>query len=331
MTVEGLHLVVDQPHAAAGVAAINNSFDGLHVLNNVIDTTGTGGSLSGYSMGIAAVASGSGTAPSVTIQGNTILPEVSGTTIVSILKRAIWVSEAQGTIGGSTAADGNTLAGSYQDLLDAFARGATTIENNTLYGAGVTITEPNASAPIDILSNDFAPVAGVDDAALLIKHNYNATSPVTIQGNTFAVQTNTIGVLSTNSLGVNVTGNMFAPGTDPTTSATSTNTVDIYVDTYIPSGSQPAPYNPNEISITGNTFDASDSSTATAINIANHNAGAASPDYASISIGGGGAAKNTFDGNLQSYINLLAPTAGVSYSGDVYSTPHASAKHQHRR
>ena len=42
VTVEGLHLIVDQPHAAAGVAAINDSFDGLQVLNNVIDTTGSG-------------------------------------------------------------------------------------------------------------------------------------------------------------------------------------------------------------------------------------------------------------------------------------------------
>ena len=42
-------------------------------------------------------------------------------------------------------------------------------------------------------------------------------------------------------------------------------------------------------------------------------------------IGGSGTAKNTFDGGLQSYINLLGPTATVSFSGDVYSTPHAGA------
>ena len=227
-------------------------------------------------MGIAAVASGGGNAPHVTIQGNTILPNVSGS---SILKRGIWVSEAQGTIGGATAAQGNTLGGSYQDVLDAFAHGATTIENNTSYGAGVTITEPNASAPISILSNIFAPTAGVDDASLLIKHNYNATSPITIQGNSFAVQTNSIGVLSTDSLGVSVSGNMFKPGSDPMNPGpgTSTNTVDIYVDTFIPSGSQAAPNVSNAISITGNAFNALGSTTATAIDIGNHNAGGASP------------------------------------------------------
>lgn len=324
VTVEGLDITVDQPYAAAGIAAVSaasgpNVFDGLQVLDNTIVSTGSGGFLntpfgSTYSIGIAALANGGDIAPSVTIAGNTILPTVNDP---AVLRRAIWVNEAQGTIGGSIAADGNIVAGSYEDVLDAFARGATTLENNTFDGVGVTITEPNANAPTTIEGNKFQPQFNfVDDAGLEIKHNYNSTSPVTIEDNTFSVVSSSIGLLSAASIDVGVSDNIFGPA------AGATNTVDIDVDTMIPSGSQPSPSTlfPNSISITGNTFNAAPGSGATAIQIANHDAGAISPDFGSITIGGSGAGQaNTFSENLEDFIVEAPPSSSVSFSGDVYS------------
>ena len=91
-TVGGLDIVVDQPYAGAGIAAVDPSgatsstFNGLQVLNNVITstTTGTAGYLasaktqgyttSNYSVGIAVLASpADNVAPTVIIQGNQVL------------------------------------------------------------------------------------------------------------------------------------------------------------------------------------------------------------------------------------------------------------------
>ena len=249
VTVDGLNIVVDQPYASAGVAAVSgasgsNVFDGLQVLNNTITSMGTtpwGHGLanpfgSAYSVGIAALANGGSNIANVNIQGNQVLAGSGGAFPggVSAFMRGIWVNQAQGTVGGAL---GNNVTGYVQDALVAFARGATTVQNNTFNWAGVTITEPNAGAPVAVTSNAFASVAAPDDALLLIKHDYNATSPVSIRGNTFAVPSSSIGVLSTDSIGVSVTGNnVFAPA------AGATNTVDVAVDTFIPSSSQPAPY-----------------------------------------------------------------------------------------
>ncbi len=226
VTISGLNIVVDQPYASAGVAAVSgasgaNVFGGLQVLNNTIVSQGTtpwGHGLanpfgSSYSVGIAALANGSGAIPTVTIQGNQVLTGTGGSLPggVSAFMRGIWLNQVQGAIGGSTAALGNNVAGYVQDALVAFSRGATTIQNNAFDFAGVTITEPNGYAPIGVTSNAFSSAAVPDDALLLVKHDYNATSPVTIQGNTFAVPSNSIGILSAASIGVSVSGNLFAP------------------------------------------------------------------------------------------------------------------------
>ncbi len=335
VTISGLNIVVDQPYASAGVAAVSgasgaNVFGGLQVLNNTIVSQGTtpwGHGLanpfgSSYSVGIAALANGSGAIPTVTIQGNQVLTGTGGSLPggVSAFMRGIWLNQVQGAIGGSTAALGNNVAGYVQDALVAFSRGATTIQNNAFDFAGVTITEPNGYAPIGVTSNAFSSAAVPDDALLLVKHDYNATSPVTIQGNTFAVPSNSIGILSAASIGVSVSGNLFAPV------AGAANTVDIDVDTFQPTGTQDAPYYSNTISITGNTFNgATGASNATAIQFADHNAGAASPsaDFGAITVGGSGVLANAFSVSLQQFIVLAPSSSSVSFSGDGYSTPHA--------
>ena len=82
----------------------------------------------------------------------------------------------------------------------AFARGATTIENNTSDGVGLFVTAPNANAPVTVSYNEFSPVA-TDIAALFINNNWNTSSPVTVENNTFAVPSGDIGVLSGDSTG----------------------------------------------------------------------------------------------------------------------------------
>src|SRR5207253_1604805 len=89
---------------------------------------------------------------------------------VSAFKRGIWVNEAQGIIGGTSASQGNNVTGFIQDMLVAFSRGATNILHNQMNWAGLTITEPNANAPIDVANNQFSSVAVPDDASVLIKH-----------------------------------------------------------------------------------------------------------------------------------------------------------------
>ncbi len=328
VTVEGFTINVDQLHAAVGIGAISaasgaNVFGGLQVLNNIINSTnGFGAKLvnpfgNTDAVGIAAVANGGATAPSVTIAGNTILPTFSGSSVVSELGRGIWLNEALGTIGGPNSGNANTAAGFLQDALIAFSRGTTTLQNNVFPSTGVTITEPNTSAPTIIEGNSFT-AAAPDDAALEIKHNYNSTSPVTINGNNFTVQSGEIGLLSAASIGVSVSGNIFNQA------ASSTGAVDIDVDTFIPSSTQPAAatLSPNSISITGNTFnaDATDIN-ATAIKFANHDSGVVSPDFGAVTVGGAGALANTFSTKLADFIVLAPPSNSVSFAGDSYSTP----------
>jgi len=184
---------VDQPHAAAGIAAVSgasgpNVFDGLQVLNNTIVSTGSGGFLSTafgstYSVGIAALANGGRLRAdgqnrrqynhSLRKRSRRSAPRPSGLT-----KRT-----------GRSAARWPMMETPWPGRMKTFStlsRGAQRrSENNTFDGVGVTITEPNADAPTTIEDNQFQPqFGGVDDATLEIKHNYNSTSPVMIEGNT---------------------------------------------------------------------------------------------------------------------------------------------------
>ena len=301
-------------------------FSGLDVLNNTITSIdGTAKHFtnpfgSSYSVGIAALASPSATSPTVTIQGNQI-EGASG----SGFGRGIWLNETEGTIGGNTTGLGNTVVGYVQDLLDAFAGGAsggsTTIENNNFGGVGVTITQPNANAPIAVSDNTFDS-AYADDAQLTIRNNYNASSPITVSGNAFTVPNASIGLVSAASIGVSVLSNTFTPA------GSAENTVDIDVDTQNLSDAVIAGsfYNPNSISITGNAFNAGGSTTATAIEFAdNASQGSGGADFGAITIGGSGANANTFDASLKNYIVLAPSAAAVSYSGDVYNTYNSAA------
>ena len=257
VTINGFDIV--DRNAGAGIAAVGNyaAINGLHILNNTISDSSSNkfsNTLgSSYSAGIVFLNNPYTNASTVTIQGNQV---IKGSTT---FQRGIWIYQAGAVIGGATAALGNSVTGSAQDVLVASANAATTMQNNSFNLAGVTITEPNGNAPATITNNAFStPTSSTkpDDALLLIKHDFTASSPVSIQGNTFTVPNSSIGILSAASIGVSVSGNTFAPASG------ATNTVDIDVDTLYPTSTQYSPYNSNTISITGNVFNAPSGSNA---------------------------------------------------------------------
>jgi uncharacterized delta-60 repeat protein len=318
VTVENLNITVDQPHAAAGITGIDavgahsSVLSGLSILNNTITSTGTGGALqqdssygppNKYSAGIAVLASGSSTVPNVTITGNQILPTVVSGTVTSTVGRGIWADQIEGSINGNT-----IEAVAYEDALLTFLSGPTTFDSNTLHGTGLTITEPNAGASVDVGSNTFAPTYGVDDGEVEVRHDYNASAPVSIHNNQFTLLSSTIGVLSAGSLGVSVDSNTFTPA------AGATGTVAVDVDTQEPSSTVPAPVVASAISITNNTFNATAAASATAIIIANHASATPASDFGPIAVTG-----NTFTSGLTTFIAEAAPTSTVTFSGDTYT------------
>src|SRR6185369_14177464 len=97
-----------------------------------------------------------GTLESVTIQGNTIGVPAGATNFT----RGIWTRELSATIGGATPALGNSIFGTFQDVLFQFGGLTSLLQNNTLTGAGIDITEPAPGASvINIIQNSFLPVS----------------------------------------------------------------------------------------------------------------------------------------------------------------------------
>ena len=205
----------------------------------------------------------------------------------------------------------------------------TTLQNNTFEQAGVTITEPNANAPIEILQNQFSSATLPDDALLLVKHDYNSTSPVTVQGNMFTVPSVTfmsnvyggIGVLSADSVGVNVEGNIFTPAPG------ASDTTDVMVDTFVPTGTQRAPYRLSQFNQHHRQlvhWHRCGGHCHSACRSRRHPARPRPvPNFGAVTIGGPGAERTASPAGSEYYITLATASAGVSYSSDAYATPNA--------
>lgn len=308
VTIQGFKITVNRPSAAAGIAAIDPaSFSGAQILNNTIQSTGTGSTFSTpvgntSAAGIALLGNG-GAIESVTIKGNTI----NSGDATNFFSRAIWLREVQATVGGATAPEGNTLVATTQDLLNQFASGGTTlVQNNTFNGAGIDFTEPNNSpSTINIQNNQFAPGSPLFSQSCLIKHNY-LNVPVNIANNTFTGHTT--GIWSGGSQNVTISGNSFTPATG------LASYQNIRVDTAWP-GTQVAPFNSNSVAINGNTFNGAAGSTGAGISFRNgQRTNTADPDFSSVVVGG-----NTFNANLTEFMRLDA-TATQQFENNIDAT-----------
>ncbi len=297
VTIQNFDFDVARPFANAGIAALNPAtFDNLLIHDNNFDISGTGGSFPNPFLATSSVAIallGNGTPfESVTVTSNVINFSAGPT----LFARGVWLREIRATIGGATPADGNSIIASTQDVLMQFSSGGTsTIQNNTMTGAGVDITEPNSGSPVMITDNDFLPASPLFPQSVLVK---NAdSSPVTVSNNTFTGHT--VGVLSAGSTGTVVSDNDFTPAVGASSFS------HVRVDTRVPTGGpQPPPFLPNSVTITGNDFNESTVAGGIGVELLNGNPGASVPDFGTVTVGGAGALANTFQDGLSRYIRL---------------------------
>ena len=306
VTIQGFKITVNRPNAAAGIAAIDPSpFNGTQILNNTIQSTGTGSTFASgccgntSSAGIALIGNG-GAIENVTIKGNTI----NSGDATNFFSRAIWLREVRSTVGGATAPEGNTLVATTQDLLNQFASGGTTlVQNNTFNGAGIDLTEPNNSpSTINIQNNQFAPGSPLFSQSCLIKHNY-LNVPVNIANNTFTGHTT--GIWTGGSQNVTINGNTFTPATG------LASYQNLRVDTAWP-GTQVAPFNSNSVSISGNTFNGAASSTGVGISFRNgQKANTTDPDFSSVTL-----SSNLFNATLTEFMRLDG-TSGQEFQNNL--------------
>jgi hypothetical protein len=316
VTIQDMYLLVNRPFAAAGIFAdesAGDDFHNLNVLSNTIRSQGAGSTLTTSfgntsAAGVAALGGNGLDADQVTIRGNTLDSAGGG----SAFSRGVWLREAQGTVGGPLGSDGNSIVATTQDVLMQFAFSNTAtpslIQNNTLLGAGVDISEPTPGGPgVNILSNDFLPVSPAFSQSLMIKLNAYPAATVTVDSNTFSGHTT--GIRSGNSQNVVITNNDFTPA------AGLSAFTHIEADTRFVTGSLagqtqvPPGTGLNEITIQGNDFHESTVAGGTALAFFNRNAGFSAFTPGSIVVGGAGALANTFDNGLARFIALDAGTA----------------------
>ena len=225
VTVSGLNITVNQPYASTGSPRSVQPADPTCSMASRSSTTPLlrwyppwGHGLanpfgSAYSVGIAALANGGGAIPTVTIQGNQVLAGTGGSLPGGGFGLYAWHLGQRGPRHHRRGHHGpwerrhrlfpgrpcGLRPWQYHHSEQRFQLGRRDGHR------------PTPTAPIDITDNVFTSVAAPDDALLLIKHDYNATSPVSIQNNTFAVPGSSIGILSADSIGVSVDKNILRP------------------------------------------------------------------------------------------------------------------------
>lgn len=286
VTIDSFALIVNRPSATAGIDARDQ--DGLTVQNCVIQDTGSRGwfdnpYLFTNVVGIA-VLSDDDTAEVVTITNTQIILD-SGA--YSFYTRGIWLRKAYGIVAN------NELFGLEQDALLQYPSGGETIlENNSFYGAGVSIKEPE-SGPVTVQNNAFVPVSDSFPQSLLIKNNHNPVA-VNVISNTFSGHK--IGLYSGASRDVTVHNNTFIPAPDATV---FTHT---QINTSYPScckNGEPISVT-NSITLTNNVFQKSTATGmhGTAIEVMNDKSFYA-VDFDPITIGGSPSSTNTFEVGLK--------------------------------
>jgi gliding motility-associated-like protein len=239
--------------------------------------------------------------PSVTLTNITIEPTVgvdgANTWYVD---RGILLRSVKATVGGSTTL-GCSLKCARDILLQFVGGGATIIEGNTFTGGGIDVTLPAVSASLRIANNNFLPdprgpslIADV----LLLKHNANQAR-IDVVSNQFRGFSN-VALRSGGVANAFIQNNTFIPS-----DSASSNYRCIEVNTQW-EGTTQIPTVPNSISITGNTFlpAATGNVRGIAVFLKNERAGAVSPDYSNVTIGGVGALANQFSENIGKFIRL---------------------------
>ena len=266
VTIKDFRLIVDRAHVVGGIVASNTpipgvnvlggSFDDLVIDGNLIESVGENDGLFVLPSGLPASAMGivayglGGPVHDVTLTNNEVLATATATlgplAPTSIFTRGAYLGAVRATVGG--AGQGNTLQGVAQDLLVQFASGGTTtIQENTFNAAGVDISGSNSGSPVNLVDNNFAIVSPLFSQSLVIRGNYDPSSPVGVSGNTFTGHTT--GVVVDNSSAVTLDNNVFTPA------ASATNYAHIVLDTnHFNSGSGFGPLQPVAATITRNTF-----------------------------------------------------------------------------
>lgn len=301
VTVDGLDVTVNQPHAGAGIVAANA--ENVVLKNNIVRVTGNNPFNPGFDVpsfsstrptGIAALSGVSGR--KATIQDNTVIGAAS---INSWLWRGIWTQSTSGEITG------NEVGAGSQDIQLSFpSKFPTLVQGNTLRGAGIEVTEPNGGGQVDITQNIFNHEVAPDQS-IIVKHHTANNTYVNIFENTFNVAK--VGVHSAGSRNVNVTNNTFNVDTAKVGSAG-------YVHVLVDTGGHTASSGllPSSIAVTANTFNGS-TNNGTAIQVKNGKKGQQTPaDFGTIQVGGLATdadpmlAANTFAADLQNVVKLDA-------------------------
>ncbi len=186
------------------------------------------------------------------------------------------------------------------------------VTNNQLSGITM-INAPLAGIDIQLEDNTIDAVTpmSADSLYALVEIRSVDNASVAIINNDFTNYTN-IGLLSSASKNVTVSGNTFTPA------STADEFISVMANTKLmTSGTQGDTYG-NEIVLTGNEFEAGAADGGTAIVFADHY-GVTTPAFAAVTIGGATASeKNTFDANLGNYI-VLDDKAGPSSSVPLWA------------
>ncbi len=300
--IENLSIQVSQTgNALYGIRALSGAnFDGIAIVNNLIEATGTTPLFGSF--GVFLDGSSAGASRNVTIQSNTITRSTSGD-----FGRGVRLIRCTGTIGGTSTAEGNTIRGIYG--LQMGDMSSMTIQNNNFTaGLGVEFARPQANSTMQIINNTLTD-GGINAILLEIKDNVENNATVLIQGNDFAsYQGNAI--FLGRSRNVTVQGNTFTPA------LAATDYVHIYINTKQRTNSASQPAFSSEADIFNNTFNGNGQAGGVGISVANSNDVC---NFGNLRLGGTGINANTFSNQIETYIRLEA-LSGSSTTNPIFAT-----------
>jgi hypothetical protein len=300
VTIENLNLNVDLSKLRSAIIASSAGLDAITVKDNTIGAYGTPAGSYGDRNAVSVNYGGTtnyrvatGGVNSVTFTGNT----VSGTGPASYFRSGIALDE-----GGLTAT-GNTLTSINHDVLLRFAgNGANNINNNTLNGGGIELSDQNAgSGTITLSGNTFTSAGAPGTAVLRVKNNYNGINHQ-ITNNTFTGFD--WGVSLENMNNVTLDNNTF-------TGNASTDRHVVVNTKSISSNSNTIVQVPIGVTMTNNEF----SGQGIALTMQNHDSD--NDSYGTITLGTGGN-ENEFGSGLSSFVEFDGQT-GTS-TGSTFPT-----------